>query len=72
MKVLKLKSTAIKILEIMCEETSTQTKDLVKNIFKAVDVDTLHTSLAYFHKLSQDEEMVRFFSDNKNWLTHVL
>ena len=53
-----LKSTAIKILEIMCEETSPLTKDLVKNIFKAVDVDTLHTSLAYFYKLSKDEEMV--------------
>lgn len=58
LKVLKLKSTAIKILEIMCEETSPLTKDLVKNVFKAVDINTLHTSLAYFYKLSQDEEMV--------------
>lgn len=58
MKVLKLKSTAVKILEMMCEETSPLTKDLVKNVFKAVDIDALHTSLAYFYRLSQDEYMV--------------
>jgi len=58
MKVLMLKSNAIKILEVICEETSPQTKDLVQNVFKAVDVDALHTSLAYFYRLSQDEEMV--------------
>ena len=58
MKVLKLKSTAVKILEIMCEETSPLTKDLVIKVFKAVDVDALHTSLAYFYKLSQDKDMV--------------
>lgn len=58
MKVLMLKSTALKILEIMCEETSPLTKDLVTNVFKAVDVDTLHTSMAYFYRLSRDQEMV--------------
>ena len=58
MKVLKLKSTAVKVLEIMCEETSPLTKDLVIKVFKAVDVDALHTSLAYFYKLSQDKDMV--------------
>ena len=58
MKVLVLKSTAVKILEIMCEETSPLTKDLVENVFKAVDVDALHTSMAYFYRLSQDEDMV--------------
>ena len=57
-KVLILKSTAVKILEMMCEETSPRTKDLVKNVFKAVDIDALHTTLAYFHRLSQDEDMV--------------
>ena len=53
-----LKTTAVKILEIMCEETSPLTKDLVRDVFKAVDIDTLHTSVAYFYSLSQDEEMV--------------
>ena len=56
-----LKSTAIKILEMMCEETNPQTKSLVGNIFKAVDIDALHASVAYFCCLSQDEEMVSYF-----------
>ena len=58
-KVLVLKSTAIKILEIMCEETNLQSQDLVGNIFKEVDINALHDSLAYFYSLSQDKSMVR-------------
>ena len=65
MKVLKLKFNAIKILEVMCEETSPQTKDLVQNVFKAVDIDALHTSMAYFYKLSQDEDMVSNYLYNQ-------
>ena len=53
-----LKSTAVKILEIMCEETSPLTKSLVEKVFKAVDIDTLHTTLGYFHILSEDGDMV--------------
>ena len=59
-KVLVLKSTAVKILEIMCEETSPQTKDLVESIFKSVDIDALHSSVAYFYILSQDDYMVSY------------
>ena len=58
MKVLELKSTAVKILEMLCEETSPLTKDLVEKVFKAVDIDALHTLLADFHQLSQDKYMV--------------
>ena len=58
-KVMVLKSTAIKILEIMCEETNLQSQDLVGNIFKEVDINALHDSLAYFYSLSQDKSMVR-------------
>ena len=58
MKVLELKFTAVKILEMLCEETSPLTKDLVEKVFKAVDIDALHALLAYFHGLSQDEYMV--------------
>lgn len=58
MKVLKLKFKAIKMLEMMCEETSPLTKDLVLNVFKAVDIDSLHFSLAYFYRLIQNEDLV--------------
>ena len=56
-----LKSAVVKVLEMMCEETSPLTKGLVGDVFKAVNIDALHSSLAYFYILSQDEEMVGYF-----------
>jgi len=61
-----LKQSAIELLEAMCEETHTGTAMLVQNIYKGVDIDALHSTLAYFYKLSQDPEMVGGYSKCNN------
>ena len=53
-----LKQSAVELLEVMCEETHPETKKLVQNIFKNIDIDALHDTLVYFYELSQDADMV--------------
>ena len=57
-QVLELKQSAVELLQVMCEETHPETETLVKNIFKNIDVEALHSTLVYFYKLSQDLVMV--------------
>ena len=57
-KVLHLKQSAVELLEAMCEETHPGTEKLVKNIFKAVDINALYCTLVFFYQLSKDQGMV--------------
>ena len=45
---------------MMLEETHPKSQDLAVNVHKAVDIDALHSTLAYFYYLRKDEKMVSF------------
>ena len=42
----------------MCEETHQDSKKLVQNIHKAIDIGALHDTFYYFHQKSEDPDMV--------------
>ena len=56
---MKLKTAAVDVIEMMLEEMHPRSQDLAVNVHKAVDIDALHSTLAYFYYLRQDEQMVR-------------
>ena len=58
-QVLELKHSAVELLEVMCEETHPETKNLVKNVFDHIDLNALHDTLVYFYKLSKHSDLVR-------------
>ncbi|XP_065910466.1 inositol 1,4,5-trisphosphate-gated calcium channel ITPR1-like [Dysidea avara] len=53
-KVLKLKAAAVDVLEMMLEETHPKSQDLAVSVHKTVDIEALHSTLAYFYYLRQD------------------
>ena len=58
LQVLELKQSAVVLLEAMCEETHQDSKKLVQNIHKAIDIGALHDTFYYFHQMSEDDYMV--------------
>ncbi|XP_065894275.1 inositol 1,4,5-trisphosphate-gated calcium channel ITPR1-like isoform X2 [Dysidea avara] len=56
-KILKLKTAAIEVIEMMLEEIHPKSQDLAISVYKAVDTEALHSTLAYCNHLRQDEEM---------------
>jgi len=42
----------------MLEETHPKSQDLAVSVYKAVDIEALHSTLAYFYGLKQDEKIV--------------
>ena len=51
LQVFKLKLSAVTLLEVMCEEMHMETKNLVINIYKSVDISALHSTLCFFHEM---------------------
>jgi len=43
---------------MMLEETHPRSQDLAVSVHKAVDIEALHSTLAYFYYLRQDATMV--------------
>ena len=43
---------------MMLEEIHPKSQDLAISVYKAVDTEALHSTLAYCNHLRQDEEMV--------------
>ena len=59
---INLKASAVELLEVMLEETSEKSSELVMEIAGSMDIDALHDTLADFYELMNDRE-VKF--DNK-------
>jgi len=45
---------------MMLEETHPKSQDLAVNVHKAVDIEALHSTLAYFYYLRNNKKMVSF------------
>ena len=56
---IKLKGSAIELLEAMLEETNRSTGELAKEIAGGLDVGALHDTLCDFHALMQDRDVQR-------------
>ena len=50
-----LKGSAVELLEAMLEETNEKTKDLVREIVNAVQIEALHDTLVEFYELMNDQ-----------------
>jgi len=42
----------------MLEETHPKSQDLAVSVYKAVDIEALHSTLAYFYYLTKDKKLV--------------
>lgn len=62
---LKLKASAIELLEVMMEDISTETKKLSRQIAGGLDISSLQWSMVDFFVLMNDKELIReFYDDN--------
>lgn len=64
MRAINLKGSAIELLEVMLEETSHKTEDLMQQIAGVLDVVALHDTLADFYKLKDDPDVKRMYFDD--------
>jgi hypothetical protein len=49
-----MKGSSIELLDVMLEETSEKSKDLVRDIADNLDIEALHLTLAEFYELKND------------------
>ena len=55
---MNLKGSAVELVEVMLEETSERTRDLVSEIVGVIDIDALHRTLVNFHELMNDDKVL--------------
>ena len=55
MQFVKIKGSAIELLDVMLEKTDEKTKDLVRDVAKNLDIEALHQTLVEFYKLKDDQ-----------------
>jgi hypothetical protein len=57
MKPVHIKGSAIELLDVMLEETSKKSKELVRDIANNLDFEALHLTLAEFYELKNDPKV---------------
>ncbi|XP_065883200.1 inositol 1,4,5-trisphosphate-gated calcium channel ITPR1-like isoform X2 [Dysidea avara] len=55
----KLKEKAVELLEIICEETHSETDKLVQSLCRNIDIDALYDTLVWFYQCSQSAKVCR-------------
>ena len=60
-----LKASAVELLEVMLEETSEKSSELVMEIAGSLDIDALHDTLADFYELMNDTEVKKMGFDDE-------
>ena len=58
-QVIKLKGSAVELLEAMLEETSDKTKELAKGIFSTLDKEAALRTLVFFYHCKHDRRVKR-------------
>lgn len=56
-QLVNLKASAVELLEVMLEETSDKSSELVEEIAGSLDILALHDTLADFYELANDPEV---------------
>ena len=60
-----LKGSAIELLDVMLEETDENSKHLVRDIAKSLDIEALHHTLVEFYELMNDQNVKKWGYDDE-------